>query len=83
MRSLLAALFPWNAAVVETLASRKPYARALVKAMSEGNVAKEEIPAYVARNLHAMLGDVFEKVYGKVEAVSADKDKEIAERRCH
>ena len=31
--------------VVETLASRKPYARALVKAMSEGKVAKEEIPA--------------------------------------
>ena len=67
--------------VVETLASRKPYARALVKAMSEGKVAKEEIPAYVARNLHAMLGDAFEKVYGKVDAVSADKDKEIAKYR--
>ena len=64
--------------VVETLASRKPYARALVAAMGKGKVAKEEIPAYVARNLQSMLGDSFEKVYGKVQAVSADKDKLIA-----
>jgi putative heme-binding domain-containing protein len=64
--------------VVETLASRKPYARALVTAMGKGKVAKEEIPAYVARNLQSMLGDSFEKVYGKVQAVSADKDKQIA-----
>jgi putative heme-binding domain-containing protein len=64
--------------VVETLASRKPYARALVKAIGSGKVSKEDIPAYVARNLHAMLGDSFEKVYGKVQAVSADKDKLIA-----
>jgi putative heme-binding domain-containing protein len=65
--------------VVETLASRKPYARALVTAMGKGKVAKEEIPAYVARNLQSMLGDSFEKVYGKVQAVSADKDKQIAQ----
>lgn len=64
--------------VVETLASRKSYARSLVAAMGKGKVAKDEIPAYVARNLHAMLGDSFEKVYGKVQAVSADKDKQIA-----
>jgi putative heme-binding domain-containing protein len=64
--------------VVETLASRKSYARALVVAMGKGKVAKEEIPAYVARNLHAMLGDSFEKVYGKVQPVSAGQDKLIA-----
>ena len=64
--------------VVETLASRESYARSLLAAMEKGKVAKEEIPAYVARNLHAMLGDSFEKVYGKVQAVSADKDKQIA-----
>ena len=64
--------------VIETLASRKSYARALAKAMGEGKVAKEEIPAYVARNLYSMLGKSFEKVYGKVEQVSADKDKLIA-----
>ena len=64
--------------VVETLASRKSYARSLVAAMRKGKVTKEEIPAYVARNLHAMLGDSFEKVYGKIQTVSADKDKQIA-----
>ena len=64
--------------VVETLASRKPYARALVAAMGKGKVAKEEIPSYVARNFQSMLGDSFEKVYGKAQAVSADKDKLIA-----
>ena len=64
--------------VVETLASRKSYARSLVAAMGKGKVSKDEVPAYVARNLHAMLGDSFEKVYGKVQAVSADKDKQIA-----
>jgi len=64
--------------VIETLASRKPYARALVSAMGKGKVSKGEIPAYVARSLHAMLGDSFEKVYGKVQPVSAGKDKLIA-----
>lgn len=67
--------------VVETLASRKSYARSLVAAMGGGKVTKEEIPAHVARNLHAMLGDSFEKVYGKVQAVSADKDNLIAKYR--
>ena len=64
--------------VIETLASRKPYARVLVSAMGKGKVPKGDIPTYVARNLQAMLGDSFEKVYGKVQAVSAGKDKLIA-----
>ena len=64
--------------VIETLASRKPYARALVSAMGKGKVSKEDIPTFVARNLQAMLGESFEKVYGKVQPVSAGKDKLIA-----
>jgi putative heme-binding domain-containing protein len=64
--------------VIETLASRKPYARALVSAMGKGKVPKGDIPTYVARNLQAMLGQSFEKVYGKVQPVSAGKDKLIA-----
>ncbi len=64
--------------VIETLASRKPYARALVAAMGKGKVPKGDIPTYVARNLQAMLGQSFEKVYGKVQPVSAGKDKLIA-----
>ncbi|MBT5911095.1 MAG: c-type cytochrome, partial [Opitutae bacterium] len=64
--------------VIETLASRKPYARALVSAMSKGIVSKGDIPTYVARNLQAMLGQSFERVYGKVQPVSVGKDKLIA-----
>ena len=66
-------------AVIETLSSRKPYARALLKAIEQGQVKKTEVPAYVARSLKAMLGEGFEKVYGKVKEVSADKGKLMAQ----
>jgi putative heme-binding domain-containing protein len=66
-------------AVVETLASRKSYARALLKAMDRRKVAKSEVPAYVARSLKTMLGKEFEKVYGEVRDVSADKGKLMAQ----
>ncbi len=65
-------------AVVETLASRKSYARALLKALDRGKVAKNEVPAYVARSLKTMLGKEFEKIYGEVRDVSADKGKLMA-----
>jgi len=66
-------------AVIETLSSRKPYARALLKAIEQGQVKKAEVPAYVARSLKALLGEDFEKVYGKVKEVSADKGKLMAQ----
>ena len=66
-------------AVIETLSSRKSYARALLKAIEQGQVKKTEVPAYVARSLKAMLGEGFEKVYGKVKEVSTDKGKLMAQ----
>ena len=66
-------------AVVETLASRKSYARALLKALGQGEVARNEVPAYVARSLKTMLGKEFEKVYGVVREVAAHKDKTMAQ----
>ena len=66
-------------AVVETLASRKSYARALLKALDRGKVEKNEVPAYVARSLKTLLGKEFEKVYGEVREVSADKGKLMAQ----
>ena len=66
-------------AVIETLSSRKPYARALLKAIEQGQVKKTEVPAYVARSLKSLLGEDFEKVYGKVKEVSADKGKLMAQ----
>ena len=66
-------------AVIETLSSRKSYARVLLKAIEQGQVKKTEVPAYVARSLKALLGEGFEKVYGKVKEVSADKGKLMAQ----
>ena len=66
-------------AVIETLSSRKTYARALLKAIEQGQVKKAEVPAYVARSLKVLLGEGFEKVYGKVKEVSADKGKLMAQ----
>ena len=66
-------------AVVETLASRKSYARSLLKALGRGKVEKKEVPAYVARSLKSLLGGDFEKVYGKVLEISVDKGKLMAQ----
>ena len=68
-------------AVIETLATRKSYAQALLLAMKAKTVAKKDVPAYVARSLHAILGDDFTKVYGPVREVAQDKTQLIARYR--
>ena len=68
-------------ATVETLAARKSSARALLKALEQGAVKQNEVPAYVARSLKTLLGAEFEKVYGAVPEISADKSKLIAQYR--
>jgi putative heme-binding domain-containing protein len=65
-------------AVIETLASRKTYARALVRALKSEKVKKTEIPAYVARTMKSLMGEQFTAVYGEVQEVSANKSKLIA-----
>ena len=65
-------------AVIETLATRKSYAQALLGAMQAKTVAKKDVPAYVARSLQAILGDPFTKVYGPVREVAEDKTELIA-----
>mgnify|MGYP001967010396 CR=1 FL=1 len=66
-------------AVIETLSSRKSYGQALLKGIEQGQVKKDEVPAYVARSLKALMGEDFEKVYGKVKDVSADKGQLMAQ----
>ena len=68
-------------AVIETLATRKSYAQALLLAMKAKTVAKKDVPAYVARSLEAILGDDFTKVYGPVREVAQDKTQLIAKYR--
>ena len=65
-------------AVIETLATRKIYAEALLEAMETKTVAREDVPTYVARSLQAILGASFTRVYGPVREVAQDKTQLIA-----
>ncbi|MFV1994524.1 MAG: c-type cytochrome [Verrucomicrobiales bacterium] len=65
-------------AIIETLATRKEYARQLLAALKRGEIAREAIPAYVARSLAILLGRDFTDVYGDLAALSADKEALIA-----
>jgi putative heme-binding domain-containing protein len=65
-------------AVIETLATRKSYAQALLAAMEAKTVASKDVPAYVARSLYSLLGDSFTKVYGEVRELAQDKTELIA-----
>lgn len=65
-------------AVVETLATRKNYASELLAAVQQKKVARDEIPAHVARSLKSLLGEQFVKVFGKVRPVAQGREKLIA-----
>ena len=64
---------PMQRAIIETLASRKGYATALLNAIDTGNIDRKDIPAHVARSLDVLLGDQFIKVFGEVQDLSADR----------
>ncbi|HIE95471.1 MAG TPA: c-type cytochrome [Fuerstia sp.] len=68
-------------AVVETLATRKNYAAALLSSVEQKKISRDEIPAHVRRSLHGILGGRFVKVFGKVRPVAADREKLIAKYR--
>jgi len=70
--------FHGQRAVIETLATRKSFAQALQGAMKKGTVKKADVPAYVARSMHRLLGKAFINFYGDIKQVSADKGKLIA-----
>jgi len=65
-------------AVVETLSSRETYARKLLVAMKDEVIARDDIPAHVARSLAELLGDAFTAVYGEVRSVAEDRVELIA-----
>ncbi len=65
-------------AVIETLASRKVYAEALVEALRNNQISRTEIPTQVARSLDDMLGKRFTKVFGTVRAVAEDRAQLLA-----
>ncbi|MEO2013201.1 MAG: hypothetical protein ABGZ53_02410 [Fuerstiella sp.] len=65
-------------AVVETLATRKNYAAALLNAVEQNRISRDEIPSHVRRSLHGILAARFVKVFGEVRSVAADREKLIA-----
>ena len=68
-------------AVIETLATRKSYAEALLAAIRQKTISRDDIPVHVARSLDSILGDRFVKVFGKVRTVSVDREKTMAKYR--
>lgn len=84
--SLMLGMYPklgFNAkrATIETLASRKLYATALLRALKKKQLPREDIPTYIARSLSQLLGKEFDQAYGSVQALSQDKAKLIAKYR--
>ncbi|WP_197456072.1 c-type cytochrome [Stieleria neptunia] len=53
-------------AIIETLATRKAYAKALVRGIKTNIVPREHIPSYIARSLRDVLGKEFTEVYGEI-----------------
>jgi putative heme-binding domain-containing protein len=61
-------------AVVETLASRKSYAEALLKALQTNQIQPSAVPVQVARSLKNLLGKKFTNVYGALPVVGAERE---------
>ena len=64
-------------AIVETLAARKSYSAALLKAIEEGEVERSLIPIHVARSMEIHLGDSFTKVFGSIRQLDADREEQL------
>lgn len=63
--------------VLQTLAARPSYGRALLDALKGDKISKSEIPAYVARQLKRVVGLGFVEFWGNVEALSSDKEEKF------
>ncbi len=72
----------WQAAdrraVIETLATRKGYAKALLVAIQANVVSREDVPSHVARSLSLILGDDFARTFGEVRQLAQDRQKLLA-----
>lgn len=61
-------------AVIETLASRKAYAEALLEALKMNQIQPSAVPVQVARTLKNLLGKKFTDVYGALPVVGAERE---------
>jgi len=65
-------------AVIETLATRKYYARQLMEAVESKQISRDNVPVHVARSLHELLGAEFTKVFGEPRSLGDDREKLLA-----
>src|SRR5207245_1414710 len=67
---------------IATLASRKGYALALLRAVEKKRVARADISAYVARQIYALgdrqLRERLRRVWGAVRDSAPEKQKQLA-----
>ncbi len=66
---------PQQRAVIETLASRKVYATALLQAIEDKVVTRDDVPAQVARTMQQLLGTEFTAVFGEVRQIATDREQ--------
>jgi putative heme-binding domain-containing protein len=59
---------------IHTLAARSGSGIELTQAIKRGDVPRRDVPAYVARLLHRVVGHSFLDVWGPIDSLSADKE---------
>ncbi len=58
---------------LQTLASRSSYGRVLTQAIKDEQIKKNQVPAYVARQLRRVVGNGFVEVWGPIDQLSGNK----------
>ncbi len=63
--------------VIQTMASRPVYGNLLVSELKTESIPKSDVPAYAARQLRRVVGNGFVEVWGPIDELSIDKEKEM------
>ncbi|TAE56110.1 MAG: dehydrogenase [Bacteroidetes bacterium] len=58
---------------LQTLSSRASYGRILTQAIRDNTISRQDVPAYVARQLRRVVGNGFVEVWGPIDQISGDK----------
>ena len=64
--------------VLQVMASRPHYGNLLTNVLRQGKIPKEDIPAYVARQMRRVVGNGFVEVWGPIDELGIDKEGEMA-----
>ena len=67
--------------VVQTLASRPTYGWMLTDALKDGELTRDDIPSYVARQLRRVVGSGFVEVWGPIDGLSGGREAQYQRYR--